>query len=105
MSIFLPASSLEENSKPRLLNLIATTNREHAIPQTEILPHTVSLIKNFPDMVLKTASAVQMPTDKLPKIASPCTNCGCHLTSHWPLAFETLKLASFYATELKYKFS
>ncbi|GFW67550.1 hypothetical protein TNCV_3392211 [Trichonephila clavipes] len=53
----------QENFKPRLPDLLATTNHLRATPKTVKLRLTPSPSSDFLDMGLRTAFAVQMPTD------------------------------------------
>ncbi|GFW02147.1 hypothetical protein TNCV_4854871 [Trichonephila clavipes] len=65
MSKFLPTSRPEENSKPRLSDLLATINHLHATPKTvKFHSHAVSS-SDFTDVGLRTAFTVQITTDKL----------------------------------------
>ncbi|GFU23275.1 hypothetical protein TNCV_2559701 [Trichonephila clavipes] len=79
-----PATSLQEDHlKPRLPDLLATTNRLHATPLTVKFHQTPSPSSDFRDMGLRTVFTVQMPKDILPSNGSPVTP-GVAPMTLWP---------------------
>ncbi|GFW45875.1 hypothetical protein TNCV_4495951 [Trichonephila clavipes] len=68
-----PATSLQEDRlKPRLPDLLVTTNSMHATPQTVKFHQTPSPSSDFHDIGLRTVFTVQMPKDTLPSRLSRC---------------------------------
>ncbi|GFV58894.1 hypothetical protein TNCV_1826021 [Trichonephila clavipes] len=65
-----PTSRQEDHLKPRLPDLLATTNSLHATPHTVKLHQTPSPSSDFHNMGLRTVFTVEMPKDKLPPTAA-----------------------------------